>query len=158
MPIEYLKRDSGFITAFRNYFKLRQQLSRTSYIQLSDSPILHVYSRGNGFFKGKPSANPLAENRVLLEAEVELFIPGLTLYLPLEWQTIHYHAVGGMTNSRAWNHFLSFWPELTYPVASNVRLGVAFRTESMVTTSLSGTTIGDAFRLGTTQLVFNAML
>lgn len=158
VPTEAAKRDNGFITAFRNYFKIRQQLSRTAYLQLSDSPILHVYSRGNGIVRGTPTANPLAENRVLLEAEVELFVPGLTLYLPLELQTIHYHAAGGLKYSRAWNHFLTFWPELTYPVATNVRMGLAFRTENLVTNNLSNTTIGDAFRLGTTQLIFNATL
>ncbi len=158
VPTDGLKRDAGMITAVRNYVKIRKQLSSTAYLQLSDSPILHVYSSKGATVLGKIQANPFVENRVLLEAEVELFIKGLTLYMPIELQSVHFHSFGGAANNASWGHNLSFWPELTYPVAKTIRMGLAFRTDNMIKPDFSATTISDAFRLGVTQVILSAAL
>ncbi len=156
VPTNAVKRDNGFITAARTYVKLKQNFSPTTYFQVQDSPILHVYSKDGNTVAGKLVQNPDVENRFLVEFETQLFLTGLTLYVPLELQSAHLRGFGGKEGT--WSHRVTFWPEITYPVASTVRLGVAFRSDNMVKADLSGTNLDQAFRNGVTQMVFNASL
>ncbi len=156
LPTNAIKRDNGFITAARTYVKLKQSFSPTSYIQLSDSPILHVYSKDGSTVAGKVVQNPDVENRLLLEVEFEVLVKGLSLYIPLELASQHVRGFAGTTGT--WGHKLGLWPELTYPVAKQVRLGVAYRSENLIKGDLSNTSFDTAFRNGVPQMILNASL
>ena len=88
-----------------------------------------------------------------------LFISGLALYLPLELQSAHYRDFNARAAlNGAWGHRVTFWPEITYPVAKTVKLGVAYRTDNMIKPDFSGTTVTDAFKKGVPQFILNAAL
>ncbi len=160
VPTNPIKRDAGQIAGVRSYFKVRKQFTPTASIQLSDSPIAHFYSQNGALVAGKSVANPLVENRILLEVEFEIpGVQGLSLYIPMEFASVRNRdfSTKAAFNNR-WSHKLGVWPELTYPVAKTVRVGLAYRSESFVKGDLSDTSFSDGFKKGVAQVILNASL
>lgn len=128
LPTDKSKADAGMVTAVRHYFNLSKKISDRFSLIASYIPILHGYSRPGVYKDGKEKANPFFENRLYLTFAFT-FSDTVSLEIPLMFMATRNRDFG---NAAHWGFVVTAWPELTYKVADNTSLGLAFQGENFL--------------------------
>jgi hypothetical protein len=153
LPTAKAARDAGMVTTIRNYLKFAYKASNSVTLTAMELPIIPFYN--NAGVGGK--ANPAFENRVYLIADFDLGA-GFTLSLPLYFHQTKARTLVGAANSGQWSFFVYTWPELTFAATENVTLGVAYRSENLMTSKFNGFTLGDGLEQGAFQAIMAVSL
>lgn len=148
-------RDAGLAFATRQYLKLNWEVLPNVSLFLWDAPIAYVYTVGGIEDEEGAYANKVFENRVEMGVRMTFFQDALTVKLPLILQSERYrHFLAGAENDDAWAHSLWINPEITYQVAENTTLGVAYYSDTLSNDKLTEPDISNGLRKGIFQLVF----
>jgi hypothetical protein len=153
LPTKRSAREAGMITTVRNYLKFAYKASDSVTLTAMELPIFHFYD--NAGTAG--SANPGFENRVYLIADFNLG-GGFAFSLPVYFHQLKFRTLTGAANSGKWDFFVYTWPELTYAVTDNVTLGVAYRSENLMTSDMSSFTFDSGFNTGAVQAIMAVTL
>lgn len=127
---------SNRIVSLRNYVMLANQVTSFYRVTFMEIPIMHWYaSRGHSDSKG----NQYFENRFYINNDFN-FGP-VTVSLPILFissSILDYNGTAG-----GWQNELWFWPEVDYNINQNMQVGVAVRTESIISPKLDKFTVLD---------------
>lgn len=158
LPISQLSRDQGMLTTVRNYFTVAKKLNDSVTLSLSEIPILGIYDRpGILHAGGGATANMMFENRVYVTIDIALS-DALSLSLPLQLYQTKARRMAGASNDGAWTFTAMIYPELSYALADNIYLGVAYYSSNLIAPDFTRTTIQDGIGAGTIQAVLGATL
>lgn len=151
-PTEPVKRDAGMVTIVRNYFVFDRKFSSTLNFTVYETPILHVYDRDSRTGSdGKQSANPVFENRFVIEPAISL-TSKLTLGLPLNLYTVKFRDAGDKVDkSGEWIPNLTFSPWLELSVTDNLLFGLYYETGNFAEKTDSGLVWTDGQKSGLFQ-------
>lgn len=143
LPTNTERRDAGMVTMFRNYFTLSQTFSKYVSFAFTEAPIIHVYSDSGVTTTKGAAANPIFENRAILEFDFNLS-KTVSFAMPLHFYTTKYrdYMVTAKQNA-SWEPSLFIWPELRWAINPNFTLGTAYRTNSFFNVDETGTVPGD---------------
>jgi hypothetical protein len=131
LPTDPTKREAGFITTIRNYFVFDRKVTGSMGFTFYEVPILHVYDRaGTTDDKGKGTASPIFENRIILEPTVEI-VPKVTLGLPLNFHVVKFREFDKAENSGEWVPTLTFSPWIEWQMTDLLLLGFYYETASV---------------------------
>lgn len=149
LPTEPTKRDAGLVTMIRNYFIFDRKLSDSFAFTFYEVPILHVYDRaGHTNAKNEAEANPIFENRVILEPTIK-FGSSITVGLPLNFYLIKYRDFGDTAKlSGEWNPVLTFSPWIEWQILAPLTLGFYYETGSLAQKTDVGLVWSDGQRAG----------
>ncbi|MBI4404797.1 MAG: hypothetical protein HY537_11580 [Deltaproteobacteria bacterium] len=154
-PTEKESREAGFVTAVRNYLKLKQDFGSTVNVQLHEIPVVYAYTVPGKEGKDGTAANPIFENRIYLIPEIA-FTPSLKLSVPVMLHmTRNRDYMVGAKNNNDWSFKLYAWPELAYSINPKVIVALAYRTENWLGSTPSGAAAGfemsEGFKSGVAQ-------
>lgn len=154
LPVNEYAQTTGNVLTLRNYFNLTQKVSDVVTFTVSEIPIFFVNSKaGNG-----ADANTVFENRVYLVADFQI-TEALSFSFPLMFHQTRKAGYAPSKNSDAWVHFVWIYPEFTYQIDPNYRVGVAYyNNANLVADDFSSLQIGKGLENGAYQLVFAASL
>ncbi len=153
LPTRAAFRDAGGITFIRNYFKLAYKASSAVTLSFMELPIPYFSSRaGTG-----TTANIAFENRLYFIADFDLG-KGFAFSLPLFFHQTKNRDFAPAARGGKWDHFVYTWPELTYAVAPNATIGVAFYTDNFLTADNRGLDIANGFAKGAFQAILGLSL
>jgi hypothetical protein len=157
-PTDSVKSKAGFVTAFRNEFKMAYAFNSFVTTDLTYIPILNAYS-GSGFIdpSGTARANAGLENEWVLNSDLH-FTPSLTLSLPLIYKVTNYRDFAGATNSGRAKKNLVFWPELDYDINPTHTVGISYYTDNCISAYGSGLDFSSGFKSGVAQLIWGINL
>jgi hypothetical protein len=149
LPIEQTKRDAGFITAIRNYFLFDRKVSSALTFTVYEVPILHIYDRaGSTNSKGEQVANPLFENRFILEPTISL-LSNLQVGLPLNLYLVRYQDFGETAKkSGEWIPSVTFSPWIEWQMVPAVALGFYYETATVAEKTDAGLVWTDGQKAG----------
>ena len=152
-PTDPARRNQNFVTALRQYAKLKYDVTPTFSLTFMELPtgIVHSTASANG------QANPWFENRVYLIGDVNIS-KDLTFSLPVMFHQTKHRAAAGATNSDAWTYWAWIYPELLYSVAPGMQVGVSYYSDNLVKADLSGLSLGTGLHNGITQAVLRYAL
>jgi hypothetical protein len=157
-PTDSAKYQAGFITSFRNQFKIAYKYNDFVSSDLSYIPILHAYSRAGLIdSKGVSKANPTFDHEFVLNHD---FHPAgnITISLPLIYQVTSYNQFGGAQNSGRSKKTVIFWPELDYDINPMHTVGIAYYTDNCISAYGSGLDLSNGFKNGVVQLIWGINL
>jgi hypothetical protein len=131
-PTNDEKRDAGMLTILRNYFVFDRTISKSLNFTFYEVPILHIYDRaGSTNAAGKPVANPILENRIILEPSVKLS-SSVTLGLPLNFTVVKFRDFQEKAEKNAeWVPSLTFSPWIEWQISDPLLLGFYYETASV---------------------------
>lgn len=132
LPTAATKRDAGMLTAIRNYFVLNRSITPSFDFTFYECPILHVYDRdGAKNAKGDKVANPIFENRIILEAGLKPW-SNVSIGIPLNFYLTRYRNFGDDAKlSGEWEPTLTFSPNVEWEIVPLVTLGFWYETGSL---------------------------
>ncbi len=149
LPTNPAKREAGLITALRNYFVFDRKVTSHMNFTFYEVPILHLYDRsGNTDAKGKSVANPIFENRIVMEPSFTP-VPGVTVGLPLNVIVVKFRDFGPKAdNSGEWIPALTFSPWIEWQISAPLTLGFYYETASVAEKTDVGIVWTDGQRAG----------
>lgn len=154
LPTESTKRDAGMIFIWRNQATVAQKLNNVVSVDFTVAPMFHTYNRSGHL----DSANPWFQQRLVLNTDVSI-TEKLTFSVPVIFdatRTRDYSAAA--ENNNRWNYVLWAWPELTYQMTSNLKLGTAWYSDNFMSSTASGFTVANGLEKGTFQAFVNYSL
>ncbi len=131
-PTEQVKRDAGLVTIVRNYFVFTRKISESVNFWFYEVPILHVYDRAERTLSdGKTQANPVFENRLILEPMFTLF-PRVTLGIPINLSTVKFRDAGEKAaKSGEWIPSITITPWLEWAATDFMTFGMYYETGNL---------------------------
>jgi hypothetical protein len=157
-PTDSIKHQAGFITSFRNQFKIAYKYNDFVSSDLSYIPILHAYSRAGLIDShGVSKANPTFDHEFVLNHD---FHPAgnITISLPLIYQVTSYNQFSGAQNSGRSKKTVIFWPEIDYDINPMHTVGLAYYTDNCISAYGSGLDLSNGFKNGVVQLIWGINL
>lgn len=161
-PTDKGKRDSGMVTAVRNYLKLMRQITGSVSFLFMDVPIAHFYNTAGTSTASssgpKFTANPLFENQVYLELDVNPVKSGWSISFPIMFSSTRFRDYDTRAdNSGAWTQWLEIYPEIDYSIAKSTVLGVAYESGNILNVQTDYVSSANpAVGSGTLQLVLRS--
>ncbi|MBI4404542.1 MAG: hypothetical protein HY537_10295 [Deltaproteobacteria bacterium] len=160
-PTDAGRRDKGFITMVRSYFTMKQPISDTVAVSITETPIFHVYSAAGtqNLTAGTFESNPFYENRLQIALEFSAASKRLNFSFPIWLKSIKYNEYTLDTvKSDSWNNEIYAQPEISYKILPTAAIGLAFESASFTVDNLSGIDIGQGLEGGKAQCFFKLAL
>jgi len=142
-PTKPGKAAAGMILEDQNRIKFIQKLDAVT-LTLMEIPVYSGYTRAYYDKGGVLTATPGFENRVYFIVDWDI-TSNLSLSVPLLFISQRYREFAGAAKSGTWAHVLHAWPEITYGITPNARVGLAWFSNSLVSSDLSSLNLDTAF-------------
>ncbi len=154
LPVSRTLGERGMVVTLRNYLTLVKKLGDSVKLSLSEMPIIPINSKAGH----AGAANPAFQNRIYLIGDISV-TDKLSVSLPVFfWFTKYRDFAPEAANNDATTFTLMIYPEVSYSLTDNVSVGIAYYSDNMVQSDLSGLNLGEGLKAGVTQLVLAASL